>query len=62
LAMGDRAEHVRGELKQLFKTKTRDEWQALLTGQETCCTPVFEPQEVLLNKGKLPSPFRFRQD
>jgi alpha-methylacyl-CoA racemase len=59
LAFGEKADFVRRELTELFKTKTRDEWQQIFAGQETCCTPVLEPHEVPLKKGKLPSPFRF---
>jgi len=34
-------------LKQVFATKTRDEWASLLTEKETCATPVLTLEEAL---------------
>ena len=35
------------ELRQVFKSRTRDEWLALLGGHEVCATPVNTPAEAL---------------
>lgn len=37
---------VKEEIKQIFVGKTRDEWVALLAGEDICCEPVLEPEEV----------------
>jgi crotonobetainyl-CoA:carnitine CoA-transferase CaiB-like acyl-CoA transferase len=34
------------ELREIFKTKTRDEWTSLLSSEETCCSPVLQFDEV----------------
>lgn len=34
------------ELKALFKTKTRDEWDRLLSEEDTCCSPVLGLDEI----------------
>jgi alpha-methylacyl-CoA racemase len=35
----------RARLAEVFKTKTRDEWCALLEGDDTCFAPVLSPEE-----------------
>lgn len=37
---------VKEEIRQIFETKTRDEWVALLAKEDICCEPVLEPEEV----------------
>ncbi|HHW06336.1 MAG TPA: CoA transferase [Clostridia bacterium] len=37
---------VQEEIMQVFRGKTRDEWMALLGGEDICCEPVLEPAEV----------------
>ncbi|AEO63389.1 uncharacterized protein THITE_2084907 [Thermothielavioides terrestris NRRL 8126] len=33
---------LRRELEEVFKTKTRDEWERVFEGTDACCTPVYE--------------------
>jgi crotonobetainyl-CoA:carnitine CoA-transferase CaiB-like acyl-CoA transferase len=41
---------LKNELKNIFLTKTRDEWLALFEGQDVCCEPVYEPEEAEQDK------------
>jgi len=34
------------DMERVFATRDRDEWMALVFGQETCCTPVLDLTEV----------------
>lgn len=47
---GKAGEAVRQELVALFKSKTRDEWDALLAGDDTCASGILAPDEVLDNE------------
>lgn len=47
MAPGPSAEAVRAELAALFKTRTRDEWAALLDKVDACATPILGVDEVL---------------
>jgi alpha-methylacyl-CoA racemase len=40
---------IRADLRNAFKTKTRDEWAALLGPADTCVTPVLAVAEVVTN-------------
>ncbi len=46
-AQGEAAESARVRLQELFATRTRDEWDALLGGPETCFAPVLTLEEAL---------------
>ncbi|TXH05258.1 MAG: CoA transferase [Nevskiaceae bacterium] len=50
MAPGKSAEAVRAEVAALFKTKTRDEWEALLLQHDACTTAILTPEEVLSNE------------
>jgi crotonobetainyl-CoA:carnitine CoA-transferase CaiB-like acyl-CoA transferase len=47
LVMGSRAREAQDKLSVIFKSRTRDEWAALLEGVDCCCEPVRRPDEVL---------------
>ncbi|MDO9451654.1 MAG: CaiB/BaiF CoA-transferase family protein [Stagnimonas sp.] len=47
LAPGPKGEALRSELTALFKSKTRDEWAALLADADCCVTPILKPGEAL---------------
>jgi len=47
LAPGKAGEALRAEITALFKTKTRDEWAALLANADCCVTPILTPAEAL---------------
>lgn len=40
-------EQVRGELAEIFRTRTRDEWTAIMADHDCCCEPVLELDEVM---------------
>lgn len=42
----DASDKIKTELKNLFKTKTRDEWKKLGMMHDICLTPVLSPKEV----------------
>jgi crotonobetainyl-CoA:carnitine CoA-transferase CaiB-like acyl-CoA transferase len=44
---GPKGEALRSDLTRLFKSKTRDEWTALLAGSGCCVSPVLRPEEML---------------
>ncbi len=46
-ARGEQLEHARLEVARLFAERTRDEWTALLEGEDVCCEPVLEADEVV---------------
>jgi alpha-methylacyl-CoA racemase len=46
-ANGERAEAARARLRERFKERTREEWEALLGGPETCFAPVLSMEEAL---------------
>lgn len=48
-APGKAGEKLRNELTALFKTKTRDEWEALLADADCCTSGVFTLDEALKN-------------
>jgi crotonobetainyl-CoA:carnitine CoA-transferase CaiB-like acyl-CoA transferase len=50
LAPGKGGAALRNELTALFKTQTRDEWEALLANSDTCVSAVLTPREVLDNE------------
>jgi alpha-methylacyl-CoA racemase len=50
LAPGKAGEGMRQELVALFKSKTRDEWDALLAADDTCASGILTPDEVLSNE------------
>lgn len=43
-------EKIKADLKALFHTKTRDEWEAFFAGEDVCITRVNEADEVLDDK------------
>jgi len=47
LALGAAGAALRNELTALFKSKTRDEWAALLADSDCCVTPVLKADEAL---------------
>ena len=47
LAPGKPGALLRDELTALFKSKTRDEWAALLADADCCVTPILKPAEAL---------------
>jgi alpha-methylacyl-CoA racemase len=50
IAPGKAGEGLRQELVALFKSKTRDEWDALLARDDTCASGILTPDEVLDNE------------
>lgn len=50
MAPGATAEAVRAEVAELFKTKTRDEWEAILLKHDACTTAILTPDEALHNE------------
>lgn len=50
LAPGKAGDGLRQELVALFKSKTRDEWDALLAHEDTCASGILNPDEVLKNE------------
>ncbi len=50
MAPGKAGEVLRGELAALFKSKTRDEWEALLAHEDSCASGILAPDEVLRNE------------
>jgi crotonobetainyl-CoA:carnitine CoA-transferase CaiB-like acyl-CoA transferase len=50
LAPGKAGEGLRQELVALFKSKTRDEWDALLAQEDSCASGILNPDEVLRNE------------
>lgn len=49
LAPGKAGEALRTEMAALFKTKSRDEWEALLGDRDCCVSGIYAPDEVLTN-------------
>lgn len=47
---GPKGEPLRVALRELFKTRTRDEWEARLAHLDTCVSAVLTPDEVLRNE------------
>ncbi|MEO1269418.1 MAG: CaiB/BaiF CoA-transferase family protein, partial [Myxococcota bacterium] len=43
---GDIGMQVKGELAELFRSRTQEEWVALLDGVDCCCVPVRRPDEL----------------
>jgi len=50
LAPGKAGDGLRQELVALFKSKTRDEWDALLAHEDSCASGILSPDEVLRNE------------
>jgi crotonobetainyl-CoA:carnitine CoA-transferase CaiB-like acyl-CoA transferase len=50
LAPGEAGAPLRQALADIFMTKTRDEWEALLKTHDTCTTPVLRVEEALQNE------------
>ncbi|MGQ0618418.1 MAG: CaiB/BaiF CoA transferase family protein [Panacagrimonas sp.] len=50
MAAGPKGDPLRQELVNLFKTRTRDEWETLLAHLDTCGSGVLTPAEVLQNE------------
>jgi alpha-methylacyl-CoA racemase len=50
LAPGKAGEGLRQELVALFRSKTRDQWDALLAADDTCASGILAPDEVLNNE------------
>lgn len=48
-AVGPKGEPLREGLAALFKSKTRDEWEALLADGDTCISGILDMDEVLAN-------------
>jgi crotonobetainyl-CoA:carnitine CoA-transferase CaiB-like acyl-CoA transferase len=49
-ATGDVAAQRIAKFREIFKTKTRDEWVAELMHEETCVTPVYDLHEVMADE------------
>ena len=49
LAPGKPGEPLREALTTLFKSRTREEWTALLAGADCCVTPVLSTEEAIVN-------------
>lgn len=49
MAVGPKGEPLRQALKDLFRSRTRDEWEALLADHDTCVSAVLTPTEVMRN-------------
>src|SRR5581483_4593174 len=47
---GNAGEGLRQELGALFKSRTRDEWEALLAHEDTCASGILSPEEALENE------------
>lgn len=47
---GKHGEPLRAELVALFKSRPRDEWEALLANEDTCVSAILSPAEVLKNE------------
>ena len=41
---------LRGELAELFATRSRDEWASLFAAVDCCITPILSPEEALANE------------
>ena len=50
LAPGKAGDGLRQELVALFKSRTRDEWDALLAHEDSCASAILGPDEVLRNE------------
>lgn len=50
LAPGKAGEPLRAALTELFKTRSRDEWEALLGNKDACVSGIYSPQEALQNE------------
>lgn len=50
MAQGPKGEPLRQALRELFRSKTRDEWEQALASEETCVSAVLTPQEALRNE------------
>jgi len=49
-APGKAGDGLRQELVALFKSRTRDEWDALLAHEDSCASAILGPDEVLRNE------------
>lgn len=49
LAPGEKRQPLKQVLTELFKSKTRDEWEALLADEDTCVSAILDMEEVLEN-------------
>ncbi|HVT34084.1 MAG TPA: CaiB/BaiF CoA-transferase family protein [Nevskiaceae bacterium] len=49
VAPGASAEVLRAEIAAIFRTKTRDEWDALLADKDCCCSGIYAPDELAQN-------------
>jgi crotonobetainyl-CoA:carnitine CoA-transferase CaiB-like acyl-CoA transferase len=49
-APGTASAALRAEVAAFIKTKTRDEWEALLADEDTCVSGIFTPVEALTNE------------
>jgi len=49
LAPGEKGQPLKQALVELFKSKTRDEWEALLADEDTCVSAILDMEEVLAN-------------
>ena len=50
MAPGATAEAVRAEVATVFKSRTRDEWEAILIQHDACATAILTPDEALHNE------------
>lgn len=46
---GEKGQPLKQALTELFKSKTRDEWEALLADEDTCVSAILDMEEVLAN-------------
>ena len=49
-AEGEKAEEIRAEMRAIFRTRTRDEWFALLKDKDVCIGPVLGLEEALISE------------
>lgn len=47
MAPGKASDAIRAEVAAIFKTKTRDEWEAILIQHDACTTAILTPEEML---------------
>jgi crotonobetainyl-CoA:carnitine CoA-transferase CaiB-like acyl-CoA transferase len=46
-AEGEKRDEIHRYFKEIFLTKTRDEWVEILRSRDTCVAPVYSPEEVI---------------
>jgi alpha-methylacyl-CoA racemase len=52
-AEGEKKEEIFGRFRQVFRTRTRDEWVSLLMEADTCTSPVYSIAELVTDRNLL---------